>query len=103
MNEIILRPSVGKEVKLKMTSSKPPHCTEEVLKVCKNVFEDVEYEIELDSENNLFNVCTFVNGEEVKSFQHESKLVFEYDSRKIFSNIFGFAQIALCVKRQNIE
>lgn len=103
MNEIILKPSVGKEVKLKMAPSKSPHSTEEVLKVRKNVFEDVEYEIELVSENNLLNVCTFINGEEVESHLHESKIVFGYDSQKIFSNIFGFAQIALCVKGHNTE
>ncbi len=103
MEQIILRPSTGGEINLIMSPYKPIHSAEEVLKVCKSVCEDVEYEIELTSDDSLFAVRVFINGEEQESYTYGNKIVFGYENQRIFANIYGFAQIALLIKKPNAE
>ncbi len=103
MEEIILRPSIGREINLIMSQLRPIHSAEEVLKVCKNVYEDVEYEIELTSDIGKCSITVYINGEEQESYLYGNKIVFGDDNKKIFANIYGFAQIVLCIRKINSE
>ncbi|WP_155833932.1 DUF2357 domain-containing protein [Butyrivibrio sp. XBB1001] len=97
MEEIILRSSIGKSLVIQTNTTRPLHNVEEVLKVRKNVYEDVEYTIQIPDLTNVDKINVYVNGEPRLGYTNGSEFVF-FDN-KIFDNILGFAQISLLVIR----
>ena len=93
MKEIQLVPLSGKPIILIMSSTRPAHSVEEVLKVRTHVFEDMEYYIDLGSDVEDCDYSVYINDEFVETVRKDRILMFS--KVDVFDNILGFVRISI--------
>lgn len=101
ISKIRLIDDYGYNTDLKVSEQEQIYTVEEILNVKINVYEDIDYKLELVSTSPLQDVQVYINGEKAEVMNlhgNTYKFVLADNQDSVFTDFLGFARLSVCAR-----